>query len=139
MSETHLPAELRRRVVARARGCCEYCGIAATDTYFGCEVDHIVSEKHGGATHADNLALACVTCNRAKGSDIATVTEDGGVIELFHPRRHVWPEHFVRRRLRIEGLTGLGRATVRLLKLNLPERLEERESLARPARKFPEP
>jgi hypothetical protein len=139
VSETHIPAELRRLVLARADGCCEYCGIAGADTYFGCEVDHIVSEKHGGATDAGNLALACVPCNRAKGSDIATVADDGSVIELFHPRHHVWSEHFTWRGLCIEGLTGSGRATVRLLKLNLPERLEEREALVRSARKLPEP
>ena len=77
MSETYISAELRRFVRARANAGCEYCGIAETDTWFGCEVDHIISEKHGGLTGPENLALACVTCNRAKGSDIASVTEEG--------------------------------------------------------------
>ena len=126
MSETYIPAELRRLVRERAGERCEYCGLAEADTWFGCEVDHIVSEKHGGRTEAQNLALACATCNRAKGSDIATVGEDGTVVELFHPRRHAWVEHFALEGARLAGLTAIGRATVRLLKLNAPERVEER-------------
>lgn len=58
MSSTHIPAEVRRAVVARAQGLCEYCLIHEVDTYFGCQVDHIISEKHGGATELENLALA---------------------------------------------------------------------------------
>jgi hypothetical protein len=132
VSSTYIPAELRRMVIARAGAGCEYCRIAEADTYFGCEVDHIISEKHGGRTEEANLALACVTCNRAKGSDIATKADDGSVIELFHPRRHQWAEHFVVEGLLISGRTVIGRATVRLLKLNAPERLAEREA-RRPA------
>ena len=67
-----------------------------------------------------------MTCNRAKGSDIATVSEDGTVVVLFHPRRHALAEHFARQGSLIVGKTGVGRATVRLLKLNAPERIEER-------------
>ena len=126
MSETYIPAELRRLVVARARRRCEYCGIREEDTYFGCEVDHIISEKHGGSTDEANLAFACVVCNRAKGSDIATLAEDGAVVELFHPRRHAWNDHFSIEGARIIGLTRIGRATERLLKLNAPDRIEER-------------
>jgi hypothetical protein len=79
-------------------------------------------------THEANLALACVTCNRAKGSDIATSTEDGAVVELYHPRHHEWVEHFVVEGPLIIGRTVIGQATVRLLKLNGPMRLAEREA-----------
>ena len=127
MSETYISAELRRLVRGRANARCEYCGLAETDTWFGCEVDHIISEKHGGLTEPENLALACVTCNRAKGSDIASVTEEGVLVALFHPRRDVWMEHFVREGQRIIGRSAVGQVTVRLLKLNAPERLAERE------------
>ncbi|MFQ5652963.1 MAG: HNH endonuclease [bacterium] len=34
------------------------------DTFFHCQVDHIISLKHGGPTDADNLAYACVICIR---------------------------------------------------------------------------
>lgn len=127
VSESYIPAEMRRLVRTRAGELCEYCGIAEEDTWFGCEVDHIISEKHGGRTEPENLALACVTCNRAKGSDIASVTEEGALVELFHPRRHVWSEHFSRDSERITGRTSIGRVTVRLLKLNAPGRLAERQ------------
>ena len=36
---------MRRLVIARAGRRCEYCLIHEDDTYFGCEVDHVVSEK----------------------------------------------------------------------------------------------
>src|ERR1051325_5274858 len=59
MSITHIPAEMRRAVRQRAQNRCEYCGIHEDDTEFGCEVDHIISEKHLGKTVLENLALAC--------------------------------------------------------------------------------
>ena len=44
MSQTYIPAEMRRLVIGRAGRHCEYCLIHEDDTYFGCEVDHVVSE-----------------------------------------------------------------------------------------------
>ncbi len=126
MSETYISKALRRFVAARADWRCEYCRIAETDTWFGCEVDHIISEKHNGTTEADNLALACAPCNRHKGTDVATVLEDGSLIVLFNPRRHLWTDHFRMAGSQIIGITSIGLATVRLLKLNAPERLDER-------------
>jgi hypothetical protein len=35
--------------------------------------DHIIAEKHGGVTDADNLAYACVVCSTAKGSDLGSI------------------------------------------------------------------
>ena len=55
MSQTYISAELRRLAVVRADGLCEYCLIHEDDTFFGCEIDHIISEKHGGLTVAENL------------------------------------------------------------------------------------
>jgi hypothetical protein len=66
---SYISAALRRLVATRAEYLCEYCLIHEEDTFFGCEVDHIISEKHGGQTEADNLAYACAFCNRSKGSD----------------------------------------------------------------------
>src|SRR5947208_3517637 len=68
---SYVPAELRRFVAARADYLCEYCLIHEEDRGFGCQIDHIISEKHGGTTDADNLAYACAPCNRTKGSNIA--------------------------------------------------------------------
>ena len=63
----YISAELRRFIPERAGGLCEYCLIHEDDTFFGCQVDHIVSEKHGGLTVEENLAYACAFCNRHKG------------------------------------------------------------------------
>ena len=66
---SYVSAELRRLVASRANGLCEYCLIHESDAYLGCQVDHIISEKHGGPTESANLAYACACCNRAKGRD----------------------------------------------------------------------
>ena len=52
----YVPVMLRRRVASRAHHICEYCLIHEEDTFLGCQVEHIISEKHGGATIEDNLA-----------------------------------------------------------------------------------
>ncbi len=70
---SYLSDDLRRLVAKRANSLCEYCLVHEDDTYFGCEVDHIISVKHGGSTTADNLAYACFFCNRDKGSDIGSI------------------------------------------------------------------
>ena len=93
--------------------------------------DHIIDQKHGGATLHGNLAWACFDCNRFKGSDIASkdpLTDE--LVPLFDPRTQHWHDHFDLRQGRIRGLTAIGRATERLLKLNLPKRVEVREVLA---------
>ena len=71
---SYVGVELRRLVQSRAKQICEYCLMHEADTYAGCQVDHIISEKHGGLTSADNLAHACAVCNRGKGSDIASLS-----------------------------------------------------------------
>lgn len=102
------------------------------DTFFGCEVDHIISEKHGGATEENNLALACLSCNRNKGSDIATlVPNTTRLVGFFNPRADQWADHF---RLDIDGVTILsqteaGEATARIFGFNTSERLTERRAL----------
>jgi hypothetical protein len=132
VSTAYVSAELRRQVIARADRLCEYCLIHEDDTFFGCEVDHIVSEKHGGPTEETNLALACLFCNRNKGSDIASlVPNTGQLVRFFNPRIDAWGEHF---RLGMDGisivpLTEIGEATVRILGINDGERLLERDTL----------
>lgn len=63
----YISEQLRQTVIARADGLCEYCLIAIDDTYFGGEVDHIISVKDGGQSISENLALTCQPCNRNKG------------------------------------------------------------------------
>jgi len=78
----------------------------------------------------DNLALCCALCNKHKGSDIASIDpETGDMQPLFHPRRDRWRDHFELRGAEIASRTAAGRATLRLLQLNRPERVKERELL----------
>lgn len=120
-------------MAGRAGHLCEYCLIHEADTFFGCEVDHIVSEKHGGPTREDNLAYACLHCNRNKGSDIASLhPETGAIVRFFNPRVDRWADHF---RLgesdgvTIVPLTSIGEATARIFRFNEDERLLERKEL----------
>ncbi len=64
--------ESRLIVATRANHVCEYCLVAQEDAYFTLQIEHIISRKHGGSSDVDNLALACVFCNRPKGTDIGT-------------------------------------------------------------------
>ncbi len=132
MSVTYVTAELRRLVVTRSEGLCEYCLIAEEDTFYGCEVDHIISEKHGGPTQADNLGYACVFCNQAKGSDVGSIHwESGQFVRFFNPRTDRWADHFVLAGSRIEGLTAIGAVTARILGFNSGQRILERQTLQR--------
>ncbi len=125
-------AALRREVRERADGRCEYCLLAEEDAFFPHEPDHIVAEKHGGATDAANLALSCLECNRFKGSDIASIDPaTGALVALFHPRQEAWSTHFRGTNDgTIVALTPTGRVTVALLRLNAPARVEVRHALA---------
>jgi hypothetical protein len=123
--------ELRPLVAGRADRLCEYCLISEEDTFFGCAVDHVVSEKHGGPTTAENLAYACVPCNLAKGSDVGSIHwETGDLIRLFNPRTDHWRNHFHLFGSHINGLTPIGQVTSRLLRFNDRERLLERDLLS---------
>jgi 5-methylcytosine-specific restriction endonuclease McrA len=94
---SYVSASLRRLVVARARGACEYCLIHESDTYLGCQVDHVVSEKHNGPNESGNLAFACTLCYRAKGTDVGSLTSAGLFARFFNPRTDRWEEHFTLR------------------------------------------
>jgi hypothetical protein len=92
---TYVSADLRRQVVARALHICEYCLIHEMDTYLGCQVEHIISEKHDGPTDESNLALACTFCNRAKGTDIGSLAPSTGELtRFFNPRTDWWGQNF---------------------------------------------
>jgi hypothetical protein len=135
VSTTYIGADLRRLVIERADHLCEYCLIHEDDTFFGCEVDHIISEKHGGPTEAENLAYACLICNRSKGSDVGSIVlpiSSGVFSRFFNPRTDVWLDHFALSAA--DGITILPRTeiaevTTRILGFNSPERLLERQAL----------
>ena len=129
---TRPTAAVRHEVVRRAGNRCEYCRIHQEDAAARHQVDHVIAEKHGGATALDNLALSCLPCNRRKASDIGAIDpESGQIVRLYDPRRQVWTDHFQLVAERIIGLTPTGRATVDFLQLNSAERLQERAELIR--------
>ena len=132
MSTTHVPAEMRRVVRQRAQNRCEYCRIHEDDTEFGCEVDHIRSEKHLGKTELENLALACFFCNRNKGSDLGSMLgpDDARFVRFFNPRVDVWSDHFqLDLEQYIRPKTDVGLVTVRIFGFNAENRLLERQAL----------
>ncbi len=127
---TYIPAELRRLVVERANKRCEYCLRPHISAYPPHEVDHIYAEKHGGETNELNLCYSCYDCNHRKSSDLASLDPVNGQPSfLFHPRSQIWSDHFQLDVARIEGLTSQGRATVRLLRLNDVDSVDERVRL----------
>lgn len=131
MSRTYIPVALRRLVEERARRHCAFCLLPAELAFLQAhEVDHVIAEKHGGETVEGNLAFSCWRCNRHKGTDLTSFDPQTGALTLlFNPRSQSWSAHFALRELVLEGLTPEGRTTVRLLQLNTPERMAERQRL----------
>lgn len=122
---------LRAHVQERAQGRCEYCLLPEAADLVRYELAHVIAEQHGGQTALDNLAYACLDCNKRKGPNIAsTDPQTGERMWLFHPRLQQWQEHF---RLcedgTIVGLTPEGRATAFLLRFNDPTRIQDRTDL----------
>jgi len=133
--ESEVSERLRVLVAERAYHVCEYCLIHEEDTFWGCQVDHIISRKHGGPSAAENLAWACACCNARKGSDIATlIGQPPELVRLYHPRSDRWANCFHLDGLRLEPTTPVGAATARLLQFNETNRLRERQVLAQTGR-----
>jgi len=123
-------ATLRRLVWKRARGRCEYCGLAQTQSSLPLEIDHIRARKHRGPSTAENTCLACAYCNSAKASNAAgydPLTDK--LVPLFDPRRDYWKDHFEWIGPVLKGRTEIGRATIEVLGINRPERVEHRRLL----------
>ena len=130
MNAPSISFSLRQFVSERAQEKCEYCGLHQNVSICLHEVDHIIARKHGGQTAAENLALACLPCNRHKDSDLTTFDPvSNEIVALFNPRSQTWADHFSLESAHIVGITATGRATGFLLKLNAPARLLERQAL----------
>ena len=126
-----IPETIRQLVISRAKSRCEYCKIFATYSFLSFHIEHIISSKHGGQSTQDNLAYSCPICNLNKGSDIATVlTSPTKPIRFYNPRIDNWDNHF---KIEPSGLifpkTEIGEATIKILDLNHPDSIIEREML----------
>jgi hypothetical protein len=124
-------ADARHAVIAgRAGFRCEYCRLREADDGLGFHIEHIVARKHGGSDDLENLALACQFCNLHKGPNLSGIDPSSGtIVELFHPRQDTWHNHFSVKNFQIVGATARGRASIRVLAMNDPERIRLREIL----------
>lgn len=135
----YIPETDRQTIKVRASFSCEYCLIHEEDSFFSFEIDHIISIKHGGKTEVDNLAYACLYCNRNKGSDIGSVLlPEMEFVRLFHPRLDRWNHHFEIDGPQIVAKTSIAKATEKILELNHINRLLERRILVEIGRFPPE-
>jgi hypothetical protein len=65
-----------------------------------------------------------------KGTNLAGMDpRTGKLTRLFHPRQDSWEEHFAWQGPLLIGKTPLGRATLLVLNINDPVRLQHREIL----------
>ncbi len=120
----------RKFIRKRADYKCEYCLICEDDTFFSCQIDHVISIKHGGSNEHENLAYSCIYCNRNKGSDLGSILlPNKTLIRFFNPRMDNWSEHFYLDGAVIEPKTDIGKVTVKILELNNVERILERLEL----------
>lgn len=121
MPESRPPAHIRAQAVARAQSCCEYCFAQERFSPDPFSVEHIVPTGRGGSHALDNLAYACQGCNGRKYTSTDSIDPATGErAMLYHPRQHVWSDHFVwnTEYTLILGITPIGRATVEKLQLN---------------------
>jgi hypothetical protein len=119
-----VPPKLRLRVIGRANGRCEYCGLSSLGQAATFHIDHIIPQAAGGMTHFDNLALACIHCSLRKcARQRVRDPRSGKMAPIFHPRQHHWNLHFRWVGLRLIGITPTGRATIEALGLNTPDHL----------------
>ena len=121
---------LRKQVRERAVDRCEYCRVSQSHDQLPFQVDHVIAEFHHGLTSLDNLAWSCFDCNVYKGTNVAGIDPDSGqIVRLFHPRHDRWNEHFEWNDSRMNGKSAEGRATIDVLRINLPVRLAHRRLL----------
>jgi len=126
-----MAGSIRQRVRARAGGRCEYCHLpdfAAHASDF--HVDHVVARQHGGRDSIGNRCWSCHRCNLHKGPNLSgRDPATGKIVRLFNPRRQSWARHFEWRGAVLVGRTLTGRATIAVLDVNNPRRVQLRQIL----------
>lgn len=141
MASRNLSPTIKAQVRHRAQGLCEYCHAPEQWQYVDFTVDHVLPLSKGGNDSLNNLALACFHCNRRKSNRlVATDPQTGQETSLFNPRQETWAEHFIwsANGTQILGLTALGRATIKTLRLNRERILNLRAADAEVDRHPPE-
>ncbi len=113
---------LREQVWNDAQGLCGYCQTHEELVGIAHEYEHLTPVALGGATIRENLWLSCRRCNSFKGDRVKGQDScSNQAVRLFHPRNDHWQDHFYWEGggLYIWGKTGIGRASVEVLQLNL--------------------
>src|SRR5438552_3345230 len=112
-------ARIAAAVRDRAKDRCEYCRMPRAFDPIPFEIDHVIPTCHGGVTSLENCSFSCWLCNCFKGPNLAGIDDrTGRVVRLFHPRKDRWRTHFAWRGPVLLGRTGIGRATVAVLRIN---------------------
>ncbi len=127
-----ISAFLKRTIVERAKGCCEYCQSQAKFATQIFSTEHIKPQSKGGETDLDNLALACQGCNNHKYNKTEAYDNlTNKITLLYNPRQQNWHEHFNWNKdfTLVIGLTAIGRVTIEILKLNRQELVNLRRVL----------
>ena len=110
---------------------CEYSRLPQSMALHRHEPDHTISVQHGGRAELENLALACMRCNRRKGPNIGSIDPvTGQLTPLFNPRTQLWPENSRYEDGRLQPLSPEARVTEKVLQLNTPGRVAERQRQA---------
>ena len=118
---SYISEEVRSQVRRDCRDRCSYCQALQQYILGVLEIDHIIPKVDGGSDEAENLCLACPSCNRFKAvrkNTIDPITEIS--TPFFNPQLQIWEEHFAWNEdaSEIVGLTDIGRVTIEALKMN---------------------
>ncbi|MEL6552269.1 MAG: HNH endonuclease [Cyanobacteria bacterium J06621_11] len=121
MAKFRVSAKLRLTVAQRSGFCCEYCFSQEKYSPDSFSVEHIVPQSKGGSNALSNLAFACQGCNNRKFTTVEAydhITQS--TVFLYHPRNHVWRDHFAWNEdySEIVGLSAIGRVTIEKIQLN---------------------
>jgi hypothetical protein len=74
--------------------------------------------------------MVLLQLQRAQASNVAGISPaTGRLIRLFHPRKDSWRRHFEWDGPRLNARTATGEATIRVLNINDPDRVELRRIL----------
>ena len=99
--------------------------------FIPCRFTSTTLSRASSDTTIDNLALACLHCNRHKGPNIAgRDVATGDLVRLFHPRQDRWSDHFAWSGAELVERTPIGRITIHVLAINDPDFLAVRQVLS---------
>ena len=123
-----MEAAIRSKVRKRAQYKCEYCQIPEAATPFiAFHAEHIIARQHQIDDSLENLALSCDRCNAYKGPNLSSIDPTTNtIVELFHPRKESWEDHFQVQDGLVIGTTACVRARARLLNMNAARRVQIR-------------